>query len=369
VSDRRRPRAVRRVGEPIEAFNERARWGRFDEFAIAFAADLDRKYAPGTAGQYRSDINVMLLPTLGDMWLTECDAHSLDLVLSELDGRTLRQEAAIRTLGSMATWAVNERRWPTDTPAFGGPEYRRARRRNLRAAAPAKRNEKIHVRHCPTIDDAVELAGALELEARNRYTIDRHTARQIGQVPVVQLLTGTRIAETFALQKASFSADLSTVHVHAQFHRRGTQLGNQPPVAPPKYGTMRTAVVWEWAAELLEETVDSAEQHLFPRASGRGRWIDTWEKLCRKVRVDLGYRWALHYHRHAYVTTNLAPAEDGGYGRSIPDVATWVGDLPSTIVDTYWHPGQAHPSGWSRWRPGRPTGRDDGSGRPGGPTP
>lgn len=357
-------------GESRERFEERLRWGRLDELAVDFIASMKDLSPDGTIRQYRSDLNVMVLPRLGDMWLVDCDATSYDAFAKDIlqaKGRD-RHAAAKRTMGALISWAHEQQRWPVGVPAFGGADHRKAYDRSLRRNAPVSSADKhrglIGLEHCPTVAETWAFGDALGAAAAAKWG---EQARPLGELPKVQYLTGARIATAFALRDASFNLTRGTCFIIDQFDRNRPWLGTcaggtvadvEPPLvlAKDKHPDGHEAALWEWALDELEPILAGAAHRggwLFATLIPSRRPLDAAEALIRNVRAATGYCWTPHWHRHAYASLNLAIEEDGGYARNIATVAGWLGDGIEIAQATYWHPSTSAQPGWSSRRPAR----------------
>lgn len=363
----------RRKDETQEQLEARVRGGFIAELVPDWITGMRATRAKGTVRQYRTDYNSLIKPTLGSTWLTDCNAAAyrafLEAVIDE-KGHS-RFLAARRTLGALTTWAVTEHRWPAGYAPFGGSEFRKAAGRELarHAAVTATATERslITIDDCPTWDETCAFADTLADAAARRWG---DHARALGQLPKVQYLTGTRIAETFVLRTRDFDLRRGTCHVARQGDRNSrwpllhdhspeAHEAFDPPVTLTKNKRRRghTASLWEWALPELEALLADAEK-------GRGGWLFAtllpykWPlrelgDFIGEVRHKVGYKWTPHAHRHAYISWNLMPTSENGYGKAPGTVATWVGDLPSTVSSTYWHPSVDPEQGWSRHRPGQ----------------
>lgn len=358
-----RSRVVARArhGETAEQLEWRQRWGRFDELAVDFTADTAGEVPDNTHNTHRSGLNSLLLPVVGDLWLVDCDRDALRTVVRHAATRgDTRPRAALSVLGTIIGWAMADdvRRWPPGHPPFGGAEVlRAARRTDKRVRATADRGGgQIRYRDCPTIEQTWEYAEAVRAEAVHRWGPD---AAHLGELPKTQYVTGTRIAETVALHSERYAPDTRTYLVDRQIARREPWEAHAPmPTGPTKNRYPRHAAVWDWAAEeFLDELVhDAATQRnglLFAPPTRQHRaWLATLEELLRDVARSTGYPYTTQWHRHAYASLNLARTTEGGYDRSVPVVAEWLGDTIESVTKTYWHATNTTTSPWSRHRPG-----------------
>lgn len=353
--------ARHRAGETAEQRARRQRWGRLDELAIDFINDTEDTTVAKTHQAYRSRLNSLVLPVVGDRWVVDCDHDALAVVLEHARARgDTRVEAALSVIGSLVNWATapDVHRWPPDVPAFGGPDTRRGQRRaDRRLRAQDSRTELIKVSDCPTVEQTWAYAEAVRWEAVRMWG---PAAAHLGDLPKVQYVTGARIGELVALNGNDYDPDAHTWWIEWQYDREASWEYGQPmPLAPTKNAYPRYAHVWEWAGEeFLDKVAHGAVRDrdgvLFaPPTREHRSWIDTLETLLRAVARATGYGFTPHWHRHAYASLNLAPVADGGYDRGVPRVADWLGDTPASVVKTYWHSTGDAAHGWSARRPNR----------------
>jgi hypothetical protein len=360
--------ARRRDRETSVEFINRLRWGRIDELACDFAADLAGRIPDGTLNTYRSDLNAILLPRIGDHWLVDCDneahANLVDSITTEAN--LIRLRAGERTLGALITWAHNKRRWPDDRPAFGGREPRAARVKSKVSATPvdvADVKSLITLEDCPTFNETAAYGEAVGDAAAQQWG---EAARILGELPKVQYLIGGRISATFASHASGWHRALQSVHIVFQVNRSRswptltTELDRfKPPLIldKAKMPEGRYARVWEWAVPYLDEFYLRAARErggwAFATLIDSKRPLDRVEKLLRDVRADptVNYPWTSHWHRHAYASVNMASREDGGHNRSPATVAGWLGDGIEVVERTYWHGAGEPEPGWSSTPP------------------
>lgn len=373
--------ATRRADETVEAFERRLAHGRMDELIFDWIADIsgdgdpDAAEAPVlTVRQYRSDANELIIGHLGGQWLTDCTLA----VYKKWATKVIKEHhvdrfaaAAARTLNSCLTWAHDNGRWPSDHAAFGGTDARKAvvhRRRRAKSAPtnPHGRDDLVSLEDCPLFEEAAAFGMCLGDAAVERWG---EQARPLGRFPEVEYLTGTRVAECFALHTRHFKLRSESAHVKWQIDR--SKAWTKPNLADlSRFGPPRVLAktglpnghpvqLWEWGIEILAGIVAVADEHyggwLFAACLPQyARPLDEFERFYREVRnrKDVAYPFTSHWHRHAYASYNLASEMQGGYERSVDDVADWLGDHPDTIRRTYAHGGRKRQSGWSAHRPG-----------------
>ena len=358
----------RRADESDLVLFDRLRWGRFDALVVDMIAALTGNIPTGTLNQYRSDLNVLLLPRIGDLWLVDADddAHAdlIDKVISATNAGRL--DAAERTLGVVISWAHEKGRWPKGRPAFGGREARFARVKSKKAAQPADIADVkglISLEDCPTYGETCAYGAAVGDAAAQQWG---EPARVLGELPKIQYLIGGRISATFASHAAGFQLSRRTFHVVHQIDRSKSwpdisscRPNNLAAYKPPlildknKLPTGRYARLWGWGLPYLEDFFSRAARErggwAFATVLDSKRPLDRVEKLLRDVRHDpaVNYRWTSHYHRHAYASLNLATKHEGGYNRSVATVAGWIGDGIALTQRTYWHGTSEPEDGWS----------------------
>ena len=369
--------ARRRRDETINEFERRLAHGTLKELIVDYIAYLKARRTPaGTVNTYRSNFNAHILDAVGNRWLVDCDYDTyttfLTRVLDECGaGRFL---AISRTMGALAGYGHAMNRWPPGHEPFGGTETRIKWEQSIRRSLGVDWNDKglITLEDCPLENEVITYGDFLS--DAFAATFGEET-RVLGRMPLLGLYTGTRIASTFALHADDFNTARRFVHVRWQVDRTrpwkpipagGAELSSyRPPLAPEKQGRKNgyRAALWGYTIPALDELLEEARANrggwLFAAAPlGFKRPLDEYERFERAARKAYGnYRWTHHWGRHTYASTNLSPPDPGdgiraGFGRSVHQVANYLGDRVKTVERTYWHPPSSDHGSWSDDRPG-----------------
>lgn len=299
--------------------------------------------------KYRSNLP-RILRTTGATLLENADHdwyvrfHAALLEPSEHDplGATCSTLEAIATVvGSCATWVLENSGY--DGPRIAGEGSLRnvhRRFRSLARAAHKTTSPKIRATHCPSLEEILAFGVTLgELAARRwgeEYRCWQHA-------PLMQFVTGARLMELPVLTVESFDFDdLRDAWVAIDFqYRDGAHTPGSPNLGPTKNKKPRTASLWWWVSEHLAPILAEAEGRpgklLLPipphLKTGKRRLQD----LYNQAIVEHGYQWTSHWHRHAYVSWNLATRAESGYGRSPAAVAEWIGHYDTGLIERrYW---------------------------------
>lgn len=334
---------------------------------------LEKQHAPpGTISQYRSAFNahvprtVMLTPAR-DLDLTDWEAI---FDPTKLKPGTIR---GVRTaLGSFIKWATTRGYFGDGLP-WGGADHRNAiyeecltgvrnRAANRKAGlvvvkklnrlelAERAREEHEAIRQgislavCPSPDEVERLAAALE----SRW--EGYGAAFIRTI----YATGWRFGE-------ALGAVADDVGEKIRVERQLNQYRPWPATMPTKHRIVRDTICWEWLRPELDAVVERAsaeEEHAPPMVKVRGVWVPTggWlfplgptikarsnlyhnvEHLLTQVIREIGWHWrGVHWLRHAFASTLLAPAPHG-YGRSVSVVQELLGHAsPDTTRRYYEH--------------------------------
>ena len=308
---------------------------------------------------YRSDILLRLLPHVGHLPARFCDEDAYQSLFDQLGDAGASESmvrCSARTLGAICTWVAPESRWPLDRPPFGAVRLqRKVKEAAFKKARTLEETGPIRICHVPSWDEMIEFCADLRAAAVDRYGSD---ADYIGDLPLIQYVTSKRWGEALVAKASDFRLGECTVATTCQYDkRRRWEAGVvDPPTTITKNGSPRTSVIWEEAVGLLEPIVARAAErpggYLFPRTNDQLHWDDRLYRLYQDTQRAVGYQYTSHFHRHAYVTWNLATVDEGGYGRSIRKVAEWIGHTRvSETSERYWHPTEDEP-GWSRHLPG-----------------
>jgi len=299
--------------------------------------------------KYRSNLP-RILRTTGATLLRDADHdwyvrfHEALLKPSDLDplGATCSILEAIATvIGSCASW-VHEQSGYQGPRLAGSGSLRRVHRkfRGLARAAHGTTASKIRVAHCPSLEEINSFGITLgELAARRwgeEYRCWQHA-------PLIQFVTGARQMELPVLTVDSFDIDDprdAWVAINFQY-RNGSHRPGEPKRGPTKNKTPRDASLWWWVAEeiapILAEAETRAGKLLLPIPPHLKTGKRQLQDLYNKAITEHGYAWTSHWHRHAYVSWNLATRAENGYGRSPAVVAGWIGHYDTGLIERrYW---------------------------------
>jgi integrase len=317
------------------------------ELLESYVAEMTRTGVPtGSVRAVASRWRTWVLPVLGKLPCSEVSlAHWSELFGSALAGgaseQTIRYLAA--AVGSVTAYGIRSGWFDANADPWGPQSHRRAvvQRACKLAARRSGRGGRglIDIATCPGWDDMAAYAEALE----------RIWPGWGGAFVWLSAGTGCRIAEAAAWRVGDWDLARRTVRVERQLDRHRPW----PATTAPKSGRARATIVWSWlvpmAADVLaaahEDPDGSGNPFLFPRRDTRIRWwLDRLGEMCRRARVDAGWRWkSHHWTRHFFATYCLASPDMGGYGFDLAAVASWMGHSDTSVLTgTYrWSPAGA----------------------------
>lgn len=289
----------------------------------------------GTVRQYLSDWNTWVPDNVGE---TEARQVTFTHWRAIFDGMVQgdctpeRITAVNRTIGAATKWG-SLRGWFGAGEPWGAPtrraEFVRDAKRRARQKQGAATVRSYAVSECPSWDDILELADALEelLPGRGRNAV------------VIAAATGVRGGELLGLKVDDIDLETGVVRVERQLARRD----DWPATTLPKGSKVRETIVWAHAIPYVEDAIANAHEDgwLFPKPEGSraNKWLTKFNKLVEQARNDIDWAWTFHWTRHHFCSVGVAPATAGGYGLEAAAVARWAGhaDL-STFLNYYIQP-------------------------------
>jgi len=324
----------------------------------------------GTFRTRRSSINSRILPRVGSVLLGDTGLATMLAVLDPMAKEGLVRstlEGARDALSVVAEWGA-ARNWLPAQP-FGPDAPRTKAVKRVLDQCPASKGQShddgdgdtdrgVSTKNSPTWAEVCELADAWA-DYMGGVSKSRETGELHGATLRVAAASGLRMCELLGLTVPHVHLDAGTMHVAWQLNRYvAWKFGAPMPTVPPKHSKpkqnvirSRTAAVWEKVRPDLEALVAAGVARgdglIVPRIANNTWQADAWSRKLYEVRTNIGWRWSTHWLRHHYGSYTCAPIEQGGLGRSFPELQTWMGHLKlSTTLDVYSHPVTDTTVGW-----------------------
>lgn len=307
-----------------------------DDLCQAFIDERREDGTPeGTVRQYLSDWNTWVPDAVGEAPARQVTFTHWRAIFDGMvkgDCTPERIAAVNRTIGVVTKWG-SLRGWFGSEEPWGPPtrrtEFVRDAKKRARQKQGAATMRSYAVAECPSWDDILELAEALEelLPGQGRNAV------------VIAAATGVRGGELLGFQVDDFALDRGVVRVERQLARRE----NWPATTLPKGAKARETIVWAHAIPYVKDAIANAHADgwLFPKPedSRANKWLTKFNKLVEKAQKEIDWAWTFHWTRHHFCSIGVAPVAAGGYGLEAAAVARWAGhaDL-STFLKYYVQP-------------------------------